>query len=78
MGLIKVIEFEALDNRHDTNLAPHINLICTLCGKIQDLPEGFPIAPDKAYQEVGFKVLDYRMEYYGICSECSVRTEKDR
>lgn len=73
-GLIKVMEFDALDNRYDSNLSPHINLICTSCGKIQDLEEGFPRHPEKVRQRTGFEVLDYRMEYYGICAECRVRS----
>jgi Fur family peroxide stress response transcriptional regulator len=36
IGAIKVIEFNAMDNRHETNLTPHVNLICTVCGKILD------------------------------------------
>ena len=28
LGIIKIIEFEAGDNRYEKNLEPHINLIC--------------------------------------------------
>jgi Fe2+ or Zn2+ uptake regulation protein len=77
-GLIKVIEFDSLDNRYDTNVNPHINLICTSCGKIQDLKEGPPAQPDRVRDETGFEVLDYRMEYYGICEACRSRTEQER
>jgi len=68
-GLIKLLEFE-MDNRYENNLAPHINLICTCCGKIQDLEGGLPSPPEQVTEQVGFQVLDYRMEYYGICREC--------
>lgn len=68
-GLIKVLEFE-LDNRYEVNLNPHINLICTLCGKIQDLTGEIPCIPEKIEEQVGFQVMDYRLEYYGICPEC--------
>jgi Fur family peroxide stress response transcriptional regulator len=70
MGLIKVMEFEALDNRFENNLSPHINLFCTMCGKIQDLEEAFPTSPEKVKEKIGFQILDYRMEYYGICQVC--------
>ncbi|MFO7736833.1 MAG: Fur family transcriptional regulator, partial [Desulfatiglandaceae bacterium] len=36
MGLVKVMDFQATDNRHETNVYPHINLICTMCGAIHD------------------------------------------
>ncbi|MDD3580619.1 MAG: Fur family transcriptional regulator [Desulfobacca sp.] len=71
-GLLKVLEFE-LDNRYETNLTPHINLICTRCGKIQDLVAPLPISAEHLADKVGFQVLDYRMEYYGLCPDCQGR-----
>ena len=73
MGLIKILDFQAMDNRHETNLLPHINLICTLCGKIQDFEEGSPILAGEVKQKFGFQVEDFRLEYYGLCSTCRVR-----
>ena len=73
MGLIRVLEFETMDNRHETNLAPHINLICTGCGRIQDLAAGLPICPDEVREKLGFEVRDHRLEYYGLCAECRER-----
>jgi Fe2+ or Zn2+ uptake regulation protein len=70
MGLIKVLDFQAIDNRHETNLAPHVNLICTVCGKIQDFEQGSTIHMNKVKKELGFEVKGFRLEYYGICSEC--------
>ena len=70
MGLIKVMDFQSADNRHETNLTPHINLICTVCGKIQDFEEDRPVQMDGVERKCGFEVRDFRMEYYGICAEC--------
>lgn len=69
LGQIKVLEFD-LENRHETNLGLHLNLICTVCGKIRDLEEGLPSTPQALLSDQGFLVLDHRLEYYGICSEC--------
>lgn len=68
-GLVKMLEFEQ-QSRWETNLTPHINLICLKCGKISDLEGNFPLQPEDLLNQVDFQVLDYRMEYYGICSEC--------
>jgi Fur family peroxide stress response transcriptional regulator len=78
MGLIKLLEFDALDNRYDNNLAPHINLLCTSCGKIQDWEEGLSVRPEMIKEKIGFEVLDYRIEYYGICAQCRVLATKKR
>ena len=70
MGLIKILDFQAMDNRHETNLVPHINLICTSCGKIQDFEKGSTIHVGKVEEDFGFEVEDFRLEYSGLCSEC--------
>ena len=78
VGILKVLDFDSMDNRHETNLRPHINLICSLCGKIQDFEEDSTLYTERVKKRAGFEVRDYRMEYYGICSECGARFRKDR
>ncbi|MGD8985148.1 MAG: Fur family transcriptional regulator [Desulfobacteraceae bacterium] len=77
MGLIKILDFQAMDNRHETNLVPHINLICSSCGKIQDFVEGLTIHVSEVKQKFGFQVENFRLEYYGICSDCRDRASND-
>ena len=73
MDLLKVMDFQGIDNRHETNLRPHINLICNVCGKIQDFKETLPVPRDSVRKTLGFEVKDYRMEYYGVCADCRAR-----
>lgn len=77
LGLLKLIEFESLDNRYDINTTPHINLICTVCGEIQDWEEYVTAPLDSIREKSGFEVLDHRLEYYGFCQACKDRM-KDR
>ena len=77
MGLIKILDFQAMDNRHETNLVPHINLICTSCGKIQDFEKASTIHVGKVKEEFGFEVEGFRLEYYGMCSECRAQASND-
>ena len=77
LGLIKVMQFDVTDNRYEPNVAPHLNLICTSCGKIEDLAQVLPVQPEEIKEKVGFEVLDSRLEYYGLCAECkAVAQEK--
>ena len=69
LGQIKVLEFDQ-ENRHEVNLKLHINLICTVCGEIQDLEEDLPLSPEARLSDQGFLMLDHRMEFYGVCSKC--------
>lgn len=73
VNLLKLIDFESMDNRYDRDPGPHINLICTVCGGIQDFGWGFPIPPEEVREKAGFDVRDVRMEYYGECDGCRTR-----
>ena len=77
MGLIKILDFQAMDNRHETNLIPHINLICTSCGRIEDFEGGSTIRASEVQEKFGFQVKDFRLEYYGICSACRPQLSSD-
>lgn len=70
LGLIREIEFEAADNRYDTNLAPHLNLVCVRCRSIQDVKLELPVAPETIRGEFGFEVHDVRFEFRGVCAAC--------
>lgn len=73
-GLVKLLEQEQ-QGRCETNLTPHINLICLKCGKIRDLEANPPLSPEELATQADFQILDYRLEYYGRCSAC--REPKD-
>ena len=70
MELIKEIDFEHSNNRYDTNLIPHLNLVCIKCGKIQDIDFKLPISSDEIKTKKNFTTTSYRLEYMGICSQC--------
>ena len=70
LRLIKEIDFEVSDNRYDTNLEPHINLVCTVCGTISDYPLDLPVSPEALKKKNGFIIEDYRLEYRGTCRTC--------
>jgi Fur family peroxide stress response transcriptional regulator len=69
-GIIKMLEFDRMENRFDGNTDDHINLICKGCRKITD----HDAPPLLQGQEIGkkaqFLVTESRLEYYGYCSEC--------
>lgn len=69
-GVLRAIGFEAGDNRFDTNLAPHLNLICTACGTIDDLEHELPVTPAEVERRLGFVATEYRVEVRGTCARC--------
>ena len=69
-GLIRELEFYDRENRYDVNVSNHINLICTECGKIADFMEGVPLFYASVEKKTGFKPVNVRFEYYGLCKDC--------
>jgi Fur family peroxide stress response transcriptional regulator len=70
-GLIRELEYYDMDNRYETNVADHINLVCTRCRKITDFTGTVPSFSKSVEKETGFKSKNMRFEYYGICRNCA-------
>ena len=70
-GIIKMLEFDRMENRYEANTAEHINLICKGCKKIIDYKPPFIIDTHEISKKCRFWVTDSRLEYYGYCQECS-------
>ena len=69
-GIIKMLEFDKMENRYEANMAEHINLICKGCKKIMDYKLPFRVDTNEVLKRSGFRVTDSRFEYYGYCEEC--------
>jgi Fur family peroxide stress response transcriptional regulator len=71
LGLIQELSFPQGQARFDAYMKPHINLVCTKCGRITD-------AEDHAAREMvervssvaKFTVTGQRFDIYGICDRC--------
>jgi len=69
-GIIKMLEFDKMENRFETNMTDHINLVCKGCKKILDYKPAFIIDANEIAKQCRFRVTDSRFEYYGYCQEC--------
>ena len=69
-GIIKMLEFDKMENRYEGNIAAHINLVCKGCGKIMDYKAPLSIDPKEVVKKAHFWVVDTRLEYYGYCQKC--------
>jgi Fur family transcriptional regulator, peroxide stress response regulator len=76
LGIIKTLQFDSMENRYEGNIEEHLNLVCERCGKILD----YEVPPVADQQEIakktGFLVMDTRLEYYGYCRDCHVKTKE--
>jgi Fur family peroxide stress response transcriptional regulator len=72
LGEVLELGFSNDDNRYDGSRPfPHPHLICVQCRKIMD-PQVSLV--DDLTQEVaeltGYKVINHRLDFYGICPDC--------
>jgi len=72
LGEVLELGFSDDSNRYDgNNLYPHPHLVCTHCKKIIDPDLSMlPGLTRELVQETGFRILNHRMDFFGICPEC--------
>ncbi len=64
--------------RYETDLTPHVNLTCTRCGRIFDIPlENIDEISELIDSRTDFLVEEIHIEGYGICSECQKQIEQE-
>lgn len=74
-GLVRRLNVGEDFARYDANPNPHIHIICTRCGRVEDLDEAFEKEisdlPERAARYSGYRFEDWDVYLYGICPECS-------
>jgi len=69
-GMIKMLEFDKMEDRYEGTLTDHINLICKECHGIMDYRAPIVIDSREVTRKTRFWVTDTRLEYYGYCDKC--------
>ena len=76
-GLIQELPFPQ-KSRYESNLEPHVNLVCVKCGNVSDSSVGQQLVSDLNTQisnGSSFKVSWQRVDFHGWCSKCMVETQ---
>jgi Fur family transcriptional regulator, ferric uptake regulator len=72
-GDIQRLAFHSGKRRYDGNPNNHPHICCKVCGRVDDLPENSGINEKiiPSLNDVcGYKITDYSIELFGICSDC--------
>ncbi|GAB4390718.1 MAG: Fur family transcriptional regulator [Thermodesulfovibrionales bacterium] len=69
-GAVRELEFYEMENRYESKVRDHLNLVCVKCGKIEDYAQGVPVTAGRVEKETGFAVDRVRFEYHGHCRDC--------
>ena len=57
---------------------PHAHLICTACGRIEDLDIDLAGTIQAVAQERGYAEIRQGLEFYGVCPQCQERSQVGR
>ena len=74
-GLIQELPFPQF-SRYESNLEPHVNLVCVKCGAVTDADIGHDSVVTLKNQLAGessFKVGWQRVDFHGWCSNCATK-----
>lgn len=71
LNLIQELNFPHGQARFDSFMKPHINLVCSQCGNIQDLDEFITREiVEKVAATAKFTATGQRLDVYGFCQKC--------
>lgn len=75
LGLVQELNFPHGQTRFDSNMKPHINLVCLRCGNIRDLDNlTAQEIVAKVTAAAKFTVTEQRLDLYGVCEKCRTRS----
>jgi Fur family peroxide stress response transcriptional regulator len=72
LGEVLELEFSQGSNRYDGSKPfPHPHVVCTSCKSIVDPDlESLAAMTAEVSEQTGYKVVNHRMDFYGLCPEC--------
>ena len=79
LGEIQTLELSGSQKRYDGIPGKHYHIRCLHCGRLDDAP----IAPlsrleDELYESTVYTIMGHRLEFMGLCPECSKDKEARR
>ena len=74
LGEIVEIGLGRSEAHYEPNLAPHANLICLRCGRIEDFPDlPIDLLRERVANEAGFDAKNTRIDVFGVCRPCQAQ-----
>lgn len=72
LGEVLELEFSQGSNRYDGSKPfPHPHVVCTKCKIIVDPDlESLSAMTTEVSKQTGFRVVNHRLDFYGLCPEC--------
>ena len=77
-GLVQELPFQKM-SRYESNLEPHVNLVCTECGAVVDADVGQETVThltNRISRQSNFQVTWQRVDFYGRCRRCAAKPQE--
>jgi Fur family transcriptional regulator, peroxide stress response regulator len=74
LRLVQDLVFAHGETKFDSNVVPHVNVVCLRCGSVSDAHD--PVAREvvaRAASKIRFTVTGQRFDIYGFCERCARR-----
>jgi len=76
-GLVRKLELAHTQRRYDGNMENHYHVLCTECGRIDDL---ITTGADDIEKLLGVKsyyqITGHRLKFFGLCPDCKKRVKQ--
>jgi len=70
-GFIRLLATGEGPRHYDASVQPHHHVVCTVCGRVDDVPDLLP--PEilgQIEESSGYELTDVRLKWLGRCPEC--------
>lgn len=70
-GLLRELDYGSSLSHYDARTESHAHIVCTNCGRIDDLPLSLRgKLEEQASRVTDYLITDHRLEFYGLCPDC--------
>lgn len=77
-NVIYAYNFNGKTITYEINVGEHAHLVCTSCGNLTNITiPGLMCIEPIILKQSGFFVEDKKLEFYGLCSKCLKKNEKE-
>ncbi|MBD3405147.1 MAG: transcriptional repressor [Candidatus Lokiarchaeota archaeon] len=78
LGLAQELSFKEGATRYDANMEPHVNVVCKICGNIDEIfPKEIDPLLDSIHDEIDQTIEGYRFDVYIICDTCQKKERNE-
>lgn len=77
LRLVQELTFTHSDTRFDSNVTPHLNVVCLRCGTVSDVnDQAIRNLVGRVASNIRFTVTAQRFDIYGVCQNCAMHAKR--